>query len=103
MAARLECPDCETVLIGTRQCPGCGWVAARVAPPARSARPAAVLPEYPEPTPEDDAAAKEALHKIKALIQNTATRMGAPRERPTRPKLIPVDIDPAIRRAVDGR
>lgn len=63
----------------------------------------AKLPTYPTPTAADDAAAKEALHTIKALIHDTATRMGTPRERPARPKLIPVAIDPAIRRAVDGR
>src|SRR5262245_23488306 len=92
----------------------------RDAPPALKPRPGgplaaeyhapAELPRYPTPTAADDAVARQAIATCKAIVAEVCGRMGPrpPVRRPesaatsTRPRLVPIDVDPGIRAACDA-
>lgn len=62
-ATRHECPDCETIFIGSTACPNCGWAPSSKPKVAEQARPW-VQPVYDQPP-----ASREHVRDCMALIR----------------------------------
>ena len=97
---RHECPDCETIFLGTTSCPACGWSATKPAKPAagQTKPPESSVPwtppTYPAPAPGDDALIRAEIARARKLLgmaEGANDRLGLPR------------VDPSIRAELERR